>query len=128
MENAIDSHATGEAGTEPHRMIRVAETEVHRRKERTDHSQQKREKRKENRERRRRENDALFNLYVYVCIYLCMCAYVDVGYGAGLYDDGGVGGGMDDARVHRMAGLLRTSAAGRARRTAWSSWLSTRQT
>ena len=47
MVNAVDSHAKGEAETEPYRMIRVARTKVHRRKERTDHSQQKREKRKE---------------------------------------------------------------------------------
>ena len=44
MENAIDSHATGKAETKPHRMIRVAETEIQRGKERTDHSRQKKKR------------------------------------------------------------------------------------
>ena len=44
MVHAIDSHATGKAETEPYRMISIAETEVHRGKERTDHSRQKTER------------------------------------------------------------------------------------
>ena len=95
MENALDSHAAGEAETEHCRMIRLAETDEHRRKERTGHSQQKRERKG----RRTGSGDegrtmlCFICIYMHVCMYLCMCAYVDVGPAAGLYDGGDVGGG-----------------------------------
>ena len=74
MEHGIDSHATGEAEEEPHRMIRVAETEVHRRKERTDHSRQKTERKG----RRTGSGDEGRTMLLLICkrMYVCVCECV----------------------------------------------------